>query len=237
MPKKMTNDPIFDYYSNRCKIDSSGRRHDVLGGTALMPTEAYEIYDLVKQHKPSDCIEIGTGLGASAVAICSALKSNGAGHLWTIDPFQDEHFGNVALSELQRLRFEGFYSYAKHYAEDYFFESMKSERRFDFILQDGAHNVGMKMTHAFFGDKLLKGGGLFFFHDAFKPCASTCVTYLSKDLGYEVVHLKSDLPWKRYLRVLRHGFRRGMWFASKLAPHTHLNLVALRKPVSPYICQ
>lgn len=233
----MSNDPITNYYSNRWKTDSSGRQHDALGGTALMPTEAYQICDLVREHKPSDCIEIGTGLGASAVAICCALKANGAGHLWTIDPFQEEYFGNVALCELQRLRFEGFYSYAKQYAEDYFFESIKSERSFDFILQDGAHNVGMKMTHTFLGDKLLRAGGLFIFHDAFKPCASICATYLSKDLGYSVVHLKSDVPWKRQLRVVRHGFRRGMWFASKLAPHTHLNVIVLRKPISPNIVQ
>jgi hypothetical protein len=104
----MSNDPITNYYSNRWKTDSSGRQHDALGGTALMPTEAYQICDLVREHKPSDCIEIGTGLGASP---------------------------------------------------------------------------------------------------------------------------------KRQLRVVRHGFRRGMWFASKLAPHTHLNVIVLRKPISPSIVQ
>jgi hypothetical protein len=138
----------------------------------------------------------------------------------------------VALSELQRLGFEGVYSFSKQFAENYFFECIKEERNFDFIFQDGAHDIAMKMTHAFLGDKVLRAGGLFVFHDAFKPCASMCASYLTKERGYSVVHLKSDVPWKRGLRVLRHGFRRGLWFASNLAPRTHLNLVALRKPVS-----
>jgi predicted O-methyltransferase YrrM len=227
---KYISDPVSDFYSSRYKFSKDNRKYDVLGGGALMPTEAEQLCELVKQFKLQVCIEVGTGFGASAVAICSAIKTNAVGHLWTLDPFQDEIFGNLGLEELNRLGFEGFYSYSKQYAEIFFSENMKLGKSFDLIFQDGAHNVGMKMTHAFLGDKALRAGGLFVFHDAFKPCSSACATYLTKELGYSVVHLKSDVPWKRNLRVLRHGFRRGLWFALKVAPHTHVNLVALRKP-------
>ncbi len=228
-------DFVSKFYADRFKIGNDGRKYDVLGGGALMPTEARVIYSLVERYQLHDCVEVGTGFGASAVAICAALKTIGGGHLWTVDPFQDKLFGNAGLQELQRFGFDGLYTFLPEFAEDVFYEKSKAGSTFDMIFQDGAHNVGSKMTHTFFGNKLLKPGGLFVFHDAFKPCASACATYLSKDLGYEVVPLRPDAQWKRMLRVVRHGFRRGAWFGLRVAPHTHLNLVALRKPQRPEV--
>ncbi|WP_213807389.1 class I SAM-dependent methyltransferase [Granulicella sp. dw_53] len=45
------------------------------------------LYALVRMHKPECVVELGTGLGVSALWMALAAKENGVGHVWTVDDF------------------------------------------------------------------------------------------------------------------------------------------------------
>jgi predicted O-methyltransferase YrrM len=47
---------------------------------------SYLLYGLVRSMKPEVCVEIGSARGKSAAYIGMALKENGRGKLWAIDP-------------------------------------------------------------------------------------------------------------------------------------------------------
>ena len=47
------------------------------------------LYALVKMQAPQTAVELGTGLGATALWVAQAMKEVGAGKLWTIDSGQD----------------------------------------------------------------------------------------------------------------------------------------------------
>jgi len=43
------------------------------------------LYALVRRERPANVVELGTGLGVSALSMAQAVKENGLGHVWTID--------------------------------------------------------------------------------------------------------------------------------------------------------
>ncbi len=229
-----SEETLSDFYSDRIKRGTNGRNMDVLGGAALMPSEAKELNSLVKLFGLRACVEVGTGLGASAVAISSALRDSTAtaGLLWTLDPFQ-EQCGEIGLTEIRRLGLSDWVQFRPMLAEDFLQEAKVKKQLFDLILQDGAHSIGPKMTHTFLGAQVLKPGGLFVFHDAFRPCTAACVTYLVKDLQFEVISLPPESSFKRFVRCFKYGVKYGPWYGHKIAPYTHLHVVALRKPTKP----
>lgn len=64
--------------------------HSGLGDSSAL------LYGLVRSMKPKVCVEIGSARGNSACAVASALKENGSGKLYAIDPhiptdWNDEH--------------------------------------------------------------------------------------------------------------------------------------------------
>ena len=193
-----------------------------------MPSEAAQLNSLVRQFGSETCVEVGTGLGASAVAITAALRKNARGQLWTLDPFQ-RNCGDIGIHEIKRLGLSEWCTFCPVYAEEFLWEARRKKELFDFILQDGAHSIGPKMTHTFLGAQVLRVGGIFAFHDTFRPCTSACVTYLVKELQFEVIHLPPESSLKRSARCIKYGQRYGFWYGINVVPHTHLNLVALRK--------
>src|SRR5215207_9881307 len=51
------------------------------------------VYLCVRHLAPRAVVQTGTWTGASAVAMGLALRDNGAGRLWSIDPEPPEYFG------------------------------------------------------------------------------------------------------------------------------------------------
>tara|TARA_R110002012_G_scaffold251014_1_gene428956 strand:- start:3009 stop:3542 length:534 start_codon:yes stop_codon:yes gene_type:complete len=60
------------------------------------------IYDLVTQLRPKKVVEVGTLEGYSAVAIGTALKDLGAGHLDVYDLFEEYQYKHSTLSNVQK---------------------------------------------------------------------------------------------------------------------------------------
>lgn len=221
---------INNYYQDNAKVSADGRSFEYLRGS-LARSEAIELSAIVKRFQSKAAVEVGTGFGASAVAISSSMKDEGGGSLWTLDPFQDQ-FGNIGVAELQRLGLSANAAFRASYAEDFFQAARAEGAQFDLIFHDGAHSVGPKMTHVFLAIDLLVPGGVFVLHDAFKPCTAACVTYLVKERQFALVDLKPDNVAKRLLRSIKYAVKYGPWFGFSVVPSTHVNLVALRKPLT-----
>lgn len=71
------------------------------------------LYALVKMQAPLNVVELGTGLGATALWVAQAMKEIGAGRIWTIDSGQDwpeilGHSPELFTPEQRTLDFAGY---------------------------------------------------------------------------------------------------------------------------------
>lgn len=71
------------------------------------------LYGLVKMQAPLHVVELGTGLGATALWVAQAMKEIGAGRIWTIDSGQDwpgilDHSPELFTAEQRALDFAGY---------------------------------------------------------------------------------------------------------------------------------
>lgn len=219
---------ITDFYKEPQKKSKDGRLFNVLTGGAIMPTEAQQLHELVGDYKPKRVLEVGTGLGGSAIAIGSALEELGGGALITLDPFQEE-FGNIGITEVERIGLSKWVEFRNEFAEDVLYSAFMNKEKFDFLFLDGAHSIGVKMTHTFFADRCLKPGGIFAFHDVTKPCTAACVRYLVYEREYSLVKLPVYSIKKTMLRMLKYNWVYGRRYGMEVIPAAHLNLVVLRK--------
>lgn len=222
-------DKIQDYYSQPVKKSLDGTSYNVLGGDAVMPTEARKLADLVMSERPESILEVGTGLGASAVAMAAALEQLGNGTVVTLDPFQYK-FGNIAISELQRLGLDPWSKFFPEFAEDFLYKMHAANQVVDMVFLDGAHSIGMKMTHTFFASRCLRPGGVFAFHDVTLPCTAACVKYLWEERGYALVKLEPESLANRLLRTVKYSWVYGQAYGVQVIPSSHRNLIVLRSP-------
>jgi Methyltransferase domain len=220
---------IDDFFKTPVKRGSDGKEYH-LTATSLRFSEAMTMFQLVNDTGARRIFEIGTALGASAVAIAEALEVRGGeGHLITIDPYPGA-FGNVGASELARLGLASVAEFQPVFAEDFLPEAARRSQHFDMILIDGPHSVGIKMTHTFFADPCLAPGGTMVFHDGFMPSTAACVKFLVREHGYVPVTLPPDVPWKRWARVCKCALIHGPSYAWNIVRRSHRSLVALREP-------
>lgn len=96
------------------------------------------LYILTRALKPASVLEVGTHHGASALYIARALKTNGGGHLTTVDIYDVNHpvpaaqkiFEQADLADKVTFRSEGAYEFLK-----------KTDLNFDMIFLDGDHTA------------------------------------------------------------------------------------------------
>jgi predicted O-methyltransferase YrrM len=101
---------ITDYGAGSpCELPSSeammeGRRRrrtlgEVCRTSSTLPVWGRFLFRLVRELKPSDCIELGTSLGISTAYQAAAMELNGRGRILTLE-------GSASLASLARRNFE-----------------------------------------------------------------------------------------------------------------------------------
>jgi len=118
------------------------------GHIFLLPEQVMrDIYQLVLDEKLTQCLELGTGFGATSCAICAALEEKGEGQLTTIDRYLHQpvnvqvlmkHVG-LDLKYLNIVADELGYNWYMADLLKHQVENRESEPLFDFCLLDGAH--------------------------------------------------------------------------------------------------
>ena len=133
--------------------------------SAIAREYAQALYEAVRRYNPKTVIEVGLANGASAVAIASALASNGAGRLISIDPNQREQYDSRGLEAMAR---SGLAQYHELIEEPSYLALPGLLRRgvkADFAYIDGWHSFDYVLVDFFYVDKLLLPDGIVAFND------------------------------------------------------------------------
>ncbi|GEM_PF-1903649 len=117
------------------------------------------LYSLTRLIRPKVAVEIGTAKGNAAIAIGQALKDNGHGILYTIDP-EDQHLVHIAI------RKSGLRKWIK-YIVDYSYNIIPKLglEKFDLVFIDGDHRYEHVLKDFNLIKDLITPGGVIVFHD------------------------------------------------------------------------
>ena len=219
------------FFATPLKLDRNGQTHDI-DRSSLRRDEALMLASLICDLRPTISLEIGLAEGGSCVAICSARRDCGIlePHL-ALDPYQETRTGGAGLLELERLGLRSAVDWRPEHSENYLHGAVKrNETNLEFAFVDGGHQVGQKVTDTFYLDKVLQSGGVIAFHDGLLPSTAAAVYYLVKERGYSIIQLPADDSLRRLARSVKHGFRLGWWYSTRVIPSMYRSLVALKKP-------
>jgi predicted O-methyltransferase YrrM len=117
------------------RIDFSSGRGD----------SAWLLYGIARSMKPSVAVEIGSARGRSACFIAMALKQNGSGRLYAVDPhtatdwndYESVETHDVMRANLKKLELDDVVSIVRKYSAE---ALAMLPRPFDLVFIDGDHS-------------------------------------------------------------------------------------------------
>ncbi len=139
----------------------------------ISDAEAEFLFRFVRDHGVVDTLEVGCGLGKSAVSI---MLGTGGKHI-AIDPFQANYdfrgvrnVGRAGLADAFELRAEPSCTALP--------ALLAEGRRFDFVFVDGSHRFDDILVDFTFADLLLRPGGHIVFDDLWMRTTQLALAYI-----------------------------------------------------------
>jgi predicted O-methyltransferase YrrM len=172
---------------------------------SVTPAEAEALREWVKREGASRTIEIGLGLGVSALSICEGLLANGghgARHL-VIDPFQETRFGDSGLQLLDEAGALGLVELHREESQIVLPRLLAESRSFDLAFVDGNHRFDAVFLDLVYLGRLLRPGGIVFADDYQLPGVARAASFCVTNLGWTVedVSAPDDLHQWAVLRT------------------------------------
>lgn len=122
------------------------------------------IFGLTVSLRPRRVLEVGTHIGMGAVIIGHALKRNGYGTLFTLEP--GEHYVQIASKHLKAARVDNYVTIVPHFSyEETCKQLLKDEAPFELIFIDGAHDYVSAKHDIELCTELLCANGIIVLHD------------------------------------------------------------------------
>ncbi len=117
------------------------------GHIFLLPEQVMrDIYQLILDQGLTQCLELGTGFGATSCAICAALEERGEGQLTTVDKYFHQPVNVQVLMEHVGLDLKHLNIVADELGYNWYMSDLLKTQQeenttpiFDFCLLDGAH--------------------------------------------------------------------------------------------------
>ncbi len=145
---------------------------DLYGG--VNPGDRRALYTLVRALKPASVLEVGTHIGSSTINIARALKTNGGGHLTTVDIYDVNHGQTGSWKKYQiprslsaMLEELGLDKTVTFNAEGALNFLKKTDLNFDMIFLDGDHAAAAVYQEVSLALKHLSQDGIIILHDYF----------------------------------------------------------------------
>lgn len=123
------------------------------------------IYNFVKKQEFVHTLEVGMGIGGSAVHILAAT----AGQHVAMDPVQLVSYNNIGLNNVRKFGLESKLEFYNECSEFVLPELLNQNRKFEFIYIDGDHKFDFALIDFYFCDFLLATNGFILLDDAWMP--------------------------------------------------------------------
>ena len=85
-------------YDCEPQLGAAGKMYPIDAVTRIAPKEGMLIYQLVRDTKPDNTLEIGLAFGFSTVYFLAAIRANGNGHHVALDSYQSDAWNGIGLA-------------------------------------------------------------------------------------------------------------------------------------------
>jgi len=129
-------------YASEPQLGDEGQMYPLDAISRISPAEGMWLYQLCREMKPQNTLEIGLGYGFSTIYVLAALKTNGVGHHIAIDPFQlrvNSKWRGIGLQHAKQLQVESLFSFFLDRSVSVLVDFAKQKKQFEVIFIDGGH--------------------------------------------------------------------------------------------------
>jgi predicted O-methyltransferase YrrM len=195
-------------------IYARGTVHDDDGGTVQLRPHSLEraqgqaLRELAMAEGAKRTIEVGLGLGMSALFLCQAVMPRRGQHV-AIDPFQAESWNGAGLRTLRDAGVEEHVEVIQEESQLALPRLAAEGREFDLAFVDGDHRFEGVFLDLYFMTRLVRPDGVVVVDDMWMPAVRTAVAYVERNLAatLEPDALPNAFRWRR--RRVRRGVPSG----------------------------
>ena len=127
-------------YGGDPQLGFGGKTYPIDTTTRVWPRQGMALYQLVREVKPQNSLEIGLAYGFSTVYFLAAIQANGRGLHVAVDPFQLEYYHDIGVARETVLRVKpGTFEFIRETSLQALAQFFREQRQFDVIFIDGKH--------------------------------------------------------------------------------------------------
>lgn len=174
-----------EIFATKTVLDRDGNSHKLHSETDK--GQCLFLQQVIEDNGGSQGIEIGLAYGLSTLFICESISGKKDRHLVSIDPFQEAHWKNIGLANIERAGYSDFVDFHSEFSYLVLPKLLAEGRRFDFAYVDTSKQFEIIMTDAFYLSRLLKVGGIMIFDDCLFPGIQKAMRLVSQWPHFEII--------------------------------------------------
>lgn len=158
------------------------------------------IQDVIRDTRPSVCVEVGLAFGISALYILEALSQTGGEKLIGMDPAQhDNQWRGGGLYNIKQAGYADLYEFHEDDSQRVLPFLASKKQRVDFAFIDGWHTFDHTLIDFFYIDQMLNLEGVLVFDDVGYPAIRRVCDFVLTNRAYEI-YGSVRLPQQKGLR-------------------------------------
>ena len=147
-------------YDRQPQCGAEDKMYPIDATTRIGPKQGMLIYQLVRDTKPDNTLEIGLAFGFSTVYFLAAIQANGKGHHVALDPHQTSRWHDIGLARGKVLGIEaGIFEFSSENSIQGLARLAREQRQFEIIFIDGNHRFDSALSDFFLASFVCKPGG------------------------------------------------------------------------------
>jgi predicted O-methyltransferase YrrM len=166
-------------YRGEPQLGASGKTYPIDAKTRIAPQQGMFLFQLVRDTKPDNILEIGLASGFSTVYFLAAIRANGKGHHLALDPYQLETWNGVGLAREKVLgTAPGIFEFSAETSAQGLTRLSGEQRRFGTIFIDGDHKFDGALLDFSLAARICEPGGHIVLDDMWMPSIQRVVSFI-----------------------------------------------------------
>jgi predicted O-methyltransferase YrrM len=143
------------------------------------PQQGMLIYQLLRELKPDNSLEIGLAFGFSTMYFLAAIHANGGGHHVAVDPFQDEWWHGIGVAREKVAGTErGSFEFTQETSILALTRFAREQRKFGVIFIDADHTFDGVLIDFSLASLVCDPGSYIILDDMWMPSIQKAVSFI-----------------------------------------------------------
>jgi predicted O-methyltransferase YrrM len=168
---------LLSMYDGEPQVGSDGQLHSLDGMTAISPEQGMWLYNLCREAKPRNTLEIGLAYGYSTVYFLTSIHENGFGHHTAVDPFQSQWHG-IGRLRPQSLGMSDNFCLIEEKSVSALVHLANRGETFEVIFIDGNHRFDDAVVDFTLSAEVCTLGGFIVLDDMWMPSIQRAVAFI-----------------------------------------------------------